>query len=107
LSDPIGPGDQVEFYRGFKGRPVPDWSPITLGGIYRVSRLVDTTDDDGETPIPGCQLAEVAAHIPGLENLPQGWGFPLECFRPVRKPKRDVLLDLKAYFGFSRVRERA
>lgn len=89
MSAPIGPGDWIEFYRGFKGRPVPDWSPISLGHAYRVARLAETYDDDGITAIPG-------VIIDGYETFRgQPCAFPLECFRPISGRRRDLIETLK------------
>lgn len=92
----------MEFYRLWRNVPVPDFCPIQLGGIYTVRELATVDNGDGTTEA-AIRLVEAFCTIPYSD---QEGAFPLQCFRPARKPRRDVVADLKHAFGLSRGRQR-
>lgn len=87
MSAAIGPGDWVECVR--LGGPYPpgfDNRFLRVGQVYRVLSVVQTQRGDA------VELEE-ATHI-----TPDGWRacFYLKCFRPIYRPKAELIESLKA-----------
>ncbi len=86
MSSAIGPGDWVECVRD--GSAVHGWSPLTVGAIYRVRDLVEEGYPGGRV-VAGVTLHEVA-------TPPGEVGFWIELFRPIYRPRADLIESLKA-----------
>ena len=84
----IGPGDWVEAI-GPKGVESPRAPGVFGGGVYCVEALVWTNPHCG-----GCGGEHAGIHLVGKARARNGWRG---CeFRPVYRPKADLIESLKA-----------
>lgn len=81
----IGPGDWVELFSFYRGRGLPSNSGLTLGMLFQVERIVEVDDLEGGV-VDGAWLA--GYHWPHSAVRP---ACPLECLRPIYRPKADLV----------------
>lgn len=84
MSQPIGPGDFVECYRG------EDCPPVYVGRIYRVVRVWDPAEV--YDPCAACPPGENPPCVE-IENIPSpdDTAWCSCCFRPVYRPKQTFI----------------
>lgn len=87
MSAPVGPGDLVEFYRLWRGVPLPAGFPLALGGIYTVREVTECISWPGGEIEPALKLCEHMLWGPDRVEC----AIPLCCFRPVRRPSIEIL----------------
>ena len=85
MTDPIGPGDWVECYKG------PDCTPVTVGSVWRVSKIGGPTywcEDVG-----GANLSPCDGVFLWLAGAPSPWPKGAWCscgFRPIRSDITEI-----------------
>jgi hypothetical protein len=94
MADAIGPGDWVECVSGRAEtafRTGGGSRPLHVGGMYRIRAMTPVRGSDNVVR-PGCWLMEIRGSrwTNGLECA-----FRLDGFRPVYRPKQEIIEALK------------
>ena len=91
VMDAIGPGDWVECVEAPKGGAYSDEGFARVGCIYQVREVIDRCrGNDGVEP--GCRLVGQPQII---DDLGLECAYPLALFRPIYRPKSEIIEALK------------